>query len=77
MARQFADHPAWLLDIPPDALVNLHELKLSNGPAFLMEEYDPSDGLKQVSVIRCTSERIYFVSSSSGDLSVQIAEALP
>ena len=33
MAQKFAAHPAWLLDIPPDALVNVHEVALQAGPA--------------------------------------------
>ena len=77
MARQFTNHPAWLLDIPPSALVTLHELESSGGPAFLMEEYDPSGSLKRATVIRCTEERIYSVSSPSAKLSTQIASALP
>lgn len=77
MARRFANHPAWLLDIPPDEVVNLHELKLSNGPAFLMDEYDRSGAMKQATVIRCTDERIYSVSSPSGELSTKIAGDLP
>jgi len=77
MARQFADHPAWLLDIPPTALVTLHELEFSGSPAFLMEEYDPSGALKRATVIYCTRERIYSVSSPSANLTTQIAKALP
>ena len=76
MARQFANHPAWLLDSPPNALVTLHELEFSDSPAFLMEEYDPSGALKRATVIRCTRERIYSVSSPSAMLSTQIAKAL-
>jgi hypothetical protein len=76
MALQFADHPAWLLDIPPNAEVTLHELKFSDSPAFLMEELDPSGALKRATVILCTGERIYSVSSPSATLSTQIAEAL-
>lgn len=77
MARQFADHPAWLLDMPPNALVTLHELKFPDSPAFLMEEYDLSGALKRATVIRCTRERIYSVSSPSSKLSTQIARVLP
>jgi hypothetical protein len=76
MARQFADHPAWLLDIPPNAPVTLHELKFSDSPAFLTEEYDPSGAFRRATVILCTRERIYSVSSPSVTLSTQIAKAL-
>lgn len=76
MARQFADHPAWLLDIPPNAPVTLHELKFSDSPAFVMEEYDPSGALKRATVILCTRERIYSVRSPSVTLSTKIAKAL-
>jgi hypothetical protein len=76
MARRFADQPAWLLDIPPNAPVTLHELNFSDSPAFVMEEYDPSGALKRATVILCTGERIYSVSSPSATLSTQIAKAL-
>src|SRR5579875_3069003 len=73
MARQYAAHPAWLLDIPPTALVTLRELEFSGNPAFLMEEYEPSGTLKRATVIRCTGERIYSVSSLNAALSTRIA----
>lgn len=77
MARQFADHPAWIMDVPPDAVVSIHDLVLSTGPAFLLEEFDSRGAVKRATVIRCTDDRIYSVSSRSSELSTRIADALP
>jgi hypothetical protein len=78
MAQRFAAHPAWLLDIPPEALVNVREVSLRAGRALLIEHLDQKTGqVKRADVVYNTSERTYSVSSKSADLSVRIANALP
>lgn len=77
MAQRFAANPAWLLDFPPDAIVNIKEMSLQAGPAMLVEELDDRGTVKRVSVVRSTSERLYSVSSGSRELSMKIADALP
>jgi hypothetical protein len=77
MAQKFAAHPAWLLDIRPDAVVNLQEVALRAGPALLIEDFDEKGAVKRATVVRCTSERMYSVSSRNRELSVKIANALP
>ena len=77
MARKFAAHPAWLLDIPPDAVVNVQEVALRTGPALLTEDLDENGVVKSATVIWTTSERMYSVSSKSRALSVKIANDLP
>lgn len=77
MARKFATHPSWLLDIPPDAVVNVQEVALGAGPALLIEDFDQQGALKQATVVRNTSERMYSVSSRNRELSMKIANALP
>lgn len=77
MAQKFAAHPAWLLDIPPDAVVNAQEVALQAGPALLIEEFDEKGTVKRATVVRSTSERIYSVRSRSRELSIRIANALP
>ena len=73
MAQKFAAHPAWLLDIPPEAVVNVQEVALRGGPALLIEDFDE----KRATVIWSTSERMYSVSSKNRELSMKIANALP
>jgi hypothetical protein len=77
MAQKFAAHPAWLLDIPPDAVVNLQEVSLRAGPALLIEDFDEKGAVKWATVVRSTSERMYSVSSKNQELSIKIANALP
>src|SRR5271168_622876 len=77
MARKFAAHPSWLLDIPPDAVVNVQEVALGAGPALLIEDFDQKGALKQATVVRNTSERMYSVRSRNRELSMKIANALP
>jgi len=77
MAQRFAANPAWLLELPPDALVNIQEVSLQAGPAMLIEEVDARGTVKRVTVVRSTSERMYSVSSGNRELSMKIAEALP
>ena len=77
MAQKFAAHPSWLLDIPPDAVVNVQEVALGAGPALLIEDFDQKGALKQATVVRNTSERMYSVSSRNRELSTKIANALP
>lgn len=77
MAQRFAAHPAWLLDIPPDAMVNVQELALRAGPALLIERLDENGVLKRATVVRSTNERMYSISSVSRELSVKVANALP
>jgi hypothetical protein len=76
MAQKFAAHPAWLLDIPPDAVVNVQEVALRSGPALLIEDLDEK-GAVPAAVIWSTSERMYSVSSKNRELSVKIADDLP
>jgi len=77
MAQKFAAHPAWLLDIPADAAVNVQEVALRAGPALLMEDVDEKGAVKRATVVRSTSERMYSVSSTNRDLSIKLANALP
>jgi hypothetical protein len=77
MAQRFAANPAWLLDLPPDAVVNIREVSLQAGPAMLIEEVDDRGTVKRVSVVRSTGERMYSVSSGNQELSIKIANALP
>jgi hypothetical protein len=77
MAQKFAAHPAWLLDLPPDAIVNVQEVGLRAGPALLIEDFDESGAVKRATVFHTTSERMYSVSSRNRELSIKIANALP
>lgn len=77
LAQKFAAHPAWLLDIPPDAVVNVREVALWAGPALLIEDLDEKGTVKRATVVRSTSERMYSVSSRNRELSIRIANALP
>jgi hypothetical protein len=77
MAQKFAAHPAWLVDIPPDTVVNLQEVALRAGPALLIEDFDEKGAVKCATVVRSTSERMYSVSSRNRELSIKIANALP
>jgi|SRR5215467_4518448 len=77
MARKFATDPAWLLDIPPDSGVDVQEVDLRTGRAFLIEELDEKRAVKRVTVLRTTDERMYSVSSRSLEQSTKIADTLP
>ncbi len=77
MAQKFAAHPAWLLDIPPDAVVNVQEVALRAGPALLIEDLDEKGVVKRATVTWSTNERMYSVSSRNRELSIRIANALP
>jgi hypothetical protein len=77
MAQKFAAHPAWLLDIRPDAVVNLQEVALRAGAALLIEDFDEKGAVKRATVVRSTTERMYSVSSRNRELSIKIANALP
>jgi hypothetical protein len=77
MAQKFAAHPAWLLDIPPNAVVNVQEVALRAGPALRIEDLDEKGVVKRATVIWSTSERMYSVSSKNRELSVKIADDLP
>ena len=77
MAQKFAAHPAWWLDIPPDAVVNVQEVGLRAGPALLIEDLDQQGGVRRATVVWSTSERMYSVSSKDRELTVKIADDLP
>jgi hypothetical protein len=77
MAQKFAAHPAWLRDVPPDAVVNVQDVALRAGPALLIEEFDEKGAVKRATVVRSTSERMYSVSSRNREISIRIANALP
>jgi hypothetical protein len=77
IAQRFVAHPAWLLDIPADAVVNIREVALRAGPALLIENFDEKGAVKRAMVVRSASERVYSVSSGNPDLSMKIADALP
>jgi hypothetical protein len=77
MAQRFAANPAWLLDLPLDAVVNIQEVSLQAGPAMLIEEVDDRGAVKRVTVVRSTSERMYSVSGGNRELSMKITDALP
>ncbi len=76
MARKFAANPPWLLDISPDAVVNVQEVALRASPALLIEELDEKGVVKRATVAWSTSERMYSVSSKSRELSIKIADSL-
>jgi hypothetical protein len=76
MAQRFAANPAWLLDLPPDAVVNIQEVSLHTRPAMLIEAIDTRGAVERVTVVGSTSERMYSVSSGDRDLSMKIAAAL-
>lgn len=76
MAQRFAANPAWLLDLPLNAVVNIKEISLKMGSAILIEELDDRGTVRQVTVIRSTSQRMYSVSSGNRELSLSIADAL-
>lgn len=77
MATRFAADPAWLLDLAPDAVVNIQEVSLQAGPAVLIEEVDDGGAVKRATVVRSTNERMYSVSSGNREQSMKIADALP
>jgi hypothetical protein len=77
MAQKFAAHPAWLLDVPPDAVVNIQEVALRAGTALLIEDFDEKGGVKRATVTWSASERMYSVSTRNRELSIEIANALP
>jgi hypothetical protein len=77
MAQKFAADPAWLLDTPPEAVVNVQDIALQAGQALLIEDLDENGTVKRATVVRSTSERMYSVSSRNRELSIQIANALP
>jgi hypothetical protein len=77
MARKFAAHPAWFLDIPPDGLVNVREVALQAGPGLLIEDLNEKGAVKRVTVFRTTAERMYAVSARDRELCIKIANALP
>ena len=77
MAKRFSAHPAWLLDIPPDAVVNIHDVSLQAGSAILIEEVDHRGTVEQATVVRNTKKRMYSVSSPNRELSMKIADTLP
>src|SRR3984957_10964787 len=77
MAQKFAVHPAWLLDISADAVMNVQEVALRAGPALLIEDFDEKGAVKRAPVVRSTSERMYCVNSRNRELSMKITEALP
>ena len=76
MAQRFAANPAWLIDLPPDALVNIQEVSLQAGPAMQIEEVDGRGAVKRVTIVRSTTERMYSVRSGDRELSMKVADAL-
>lgn len=77
MARKFAAHPAWFLDIPADNLVNVREVALQAGPGLLIEDLNEKGAVKRVTVVRTTVQRMYAVSTRDKELCIKIANALP
>ena len=77
MARKFAAHPAWFLDIPPNGLVNVREVALQGGPGLLIEDLNEKGAVKRVTVFHTTAERMYAVSARDRELCIKIANALP
>jgi hypothetical protein len=71
LGRRFAEHPFWMLDIPPEKTAEIQALTLNGSPSLLVED---ADG---VTIIRTTGERIYAVTSGTRQLSMRIAESLP
>jgi hypothetical protein len=77
MAQKFAAHPAWLLDIPPEAMLNVQEVALRAGPALLIENLNEKSVVQRATVIFSTGQRTYSVNSRSRERSLEIANALP
>jgi hypothetical protein len=71
LGRRFAEHPFWMLDIPPEKVAEIQALTLNGSPSLLIED------AAGVTVIRTTGERIYAVTSGTRQLSMRIAESLP
>lgn len=77
LARKFVANPAWFLDIPPDEVANIQEVRLRAGTALLIEDFGDGGKVERVTVIRTTSERIYAVSAGNREVCLRVAEALP
>lgn len=77
MAQRFAASPAWMVDLPVGAAVNIEEVSLHAGRAMVIEEFDDRGAVKRVTVIRATSERMYSVRSGNRELSTLVADTLP
>ncbi|HEY1495699.1 MAG TPA: hypothetical protein VGF49_14200 [Candidatus Solibacter sp.] len=77
LAQKFVRNPGWLLDVPPDEVVNIQEVPLRSGTALVIEDFDDQGKLERVTVIRSTSQRIYTVSTKNRELGIRIAGALP
>jgi hypothetical protein len=77
LAQKFVANPAWLLDIPPDEVVNIQEVPMRTGSALVIEDFDDQGKVERVTVIRHTQERIYAVMSNDRQLGIRIADSLP
>ncbi len=75
--EKFAAHPGWLIDIPADELATLEELRLHQGPAIVIHEFDDSGRRPKVTVIVSSHQRLYAVSSPQRDVSIRVADSLP
>jgi hypothetical protein len=71
LGRRFAEHPFWMLDIPPEKVAEIQTMTLNGSPSLLIEDADGA------TIIRTTGERIYAVTSGTRQLSMRIAESLP
>jgi hypothetical protein len=50
---------------------------LGAGPALLIQDFDQQGAVKQATVVRSTSERMYSVSSRNRELSIKLANPVP
>lgn len=76
LARQYAERPAILLDIPEDEAATVETIRLPHGDGLLIDE--PSDeGGSRVTVVVSRPQRIYSVSGPDRADVERLARALP
>lgn len=75
MGEKFARSPAWLLDLPDDEVGHIEEIALRVGSGLLVEDTLEGGG-SRATIMFGTAERIFAISSPSGQLSIRIANSL-
>lgn len=73
----YSMNPTWLLAVPTEERRHVHRVALRNGEALVIEEADASGGVKEVTVLRSNSDRIFAVTTPNRQTSLAVAEALP
>jgi len=76
MGERFARNPSWLFDIPEDEVVHIEEVVLSGAINGLLIEDPNENGNSRVAILFGTPDRIFAVSSSSRELTIQAARSL-